>query len=49
MKVLESYTLLATKSKQNAEKAIGRFMEMASTEVSCEFGKDGRMLGRAFM
>ncbi len=31
--LLENYALLATKSKVNAEKAVGRFMEMASTEV----------------
>lgn len=33
--VMENYTLLATKSKQNAERALEIFMEMASTEVKC--------------
>ncbi len=31
--VLENYTLLATKTKQNAERALERFMEMAAAEV----------------
>lgn len=34
VRVLENLTLLATKSKQNAEEALKRLMEMASTEVS---------------
>lgn len=34
VRVLENFTLLATKSKQNVEEALKRLMEMASTEVS---------------
>ena len=34
VRVLENLTLLATKSKQNAEEALKRLMGMASTEVS---------------
>ena len=34
--VMENYTLLATKSKPNAERALEKFMEMASTEVITE-------------
>lgn len=32
--VLENYILLATKSKPNVEKALEKFMDMASSEVS---------------
>ena len=31
--VLENYALLATKTKQNAERALERFMGMAAAEV----------------
>ena len=31
--VLETYVLLASKSKQNSEKALGRLSELATTEV----------------
>ena len=33
VRVLENYILLATKSKLNIEKALERFMDMASSEV----------------
>ncbi len=35
--LLENYTLLATKTKQNVEKALERLMEMAASEVSFTF------------
>ena len=34
IRVLENYTLLATKSKPNVERALERFADMASSEVS---------------
>ena len=36
IRVLENCILLATKSKPNVERALERFADMASSEVSCD-------------
>ena len=38
IRVLENYILLATKSKPNVERALERFADMASSEVSLTTG-----------